>query len=216
MTAKEMLLKVYKQFYVQKELLGDQGAVLRIRPEDLMNETEEYGPVFMAVHQSLIQVVSPLLGVSDVTFEDMSQMAERVAKGYSDQEFWRELFFDYLEYLLEKEKEEIINEEKSLILETRETLKDILIQEAQEKKIVNAFAVKIKDAGFRVDGVRLISNYLKMMRQDSDQAWRVLTTNPAMFAPILVKDQNGKQVLTPEAAREENRKLARFLSGLQL
>lgn len=216
MTAKEMLLKVYKRFYVQKELLGEQGAVLRIRPEDLMNETEEYGPVFMAVHQSLIQVVSPLLGVADVTFEDMSQMAERVGKGYSDQEFWRELFFDYLEYLLEKEKEEIINEEKSLILETRETLKDILVQEAQEKKVVNAFALKIKDAGFRVDGVRLISNYLKMMRQDADQAWRVLTTNPAMFAPILVKDQNGKQVLTPEAAREENRKLARFLSGLQL
>ena len=63
---------------------------------------------------------------------------------------------------------------------------------------------------------KLIANYLKMRRQDAKQAWSVLTTNPAFFSPINVKDEMGVVRLSKEAAIDENKKLAKFLKGLKV
>ena len=55
-----------------------------------------------------------------------------------------------------------------------------------------------------------------MRRQDAKQAWAVLTTNPAFFSPINVKDEMGVVRLSKEAAIDENKKLAKFLKGLKV
>ena len=54
-----------------------------------------------------------------------------------------------------------------------------------------------------------------MKKQDAKQAWEVLTTNPAFFSPIIVKDAMGGVVVSKEDAINENKKLAKFLKGLK-
>ena len=215
MRLKENFVAVYGDFFKNKDLLGEAGVFLSVPPSALLEE-EGWGRLAEKAFFDLKKTVSPLLGGIDVEETDFKELVEKVETGYRDQPFWRELIFDFLEFYLEKEKADILQKEQLLLEETRNAYKEILITEAKEKKAVSAFAEKIEKAGFRVDAGKLIFNYLKMMRQDANEAWRVLTTNPAMFSPILVKDENGRTVLSCDAARAENDRLARFLKGLKL
>ena len=106
---------------------------------------------------------------------------------------------------------------------TREELKDKIrmvqyemnCQEEKLEDIINHFAAKITAAKFHVDGAALIRNYLKMTQKDAKKAWEVLITNPAYFSPIKTTDAQGKTILNPTQATEENQKLAKFLKGLK-
>ena len=215
MKVKQTFLGMYQECFNNKDLLGEEGGVLSVAPGEISVE-EGWGPVTKFADEKLMMVASKLTGGMDFLNDDIVKIAERVASGYKDQEYWRELLFDYIDYLLLKEKEEIIQEERALLQESKEALKNILTVEAKEKKVIQSFASKIKEAGFKVNAEQLVANYLKMMQQDAQEAWKVLTTNPAMFSPILVKDAKGKVCLSAAQAVEENRRLARFLKGLRL
>ena len=54
-----------------------------------------------------------------------------------------------------------------------------------------------------------------MLKKNPDKAWEVLTTNPAYFSPIQTQNEQGKVVLTPKQAIEENNKLSNFLKTLK-
>lgn len=212
---KRKFLSVYQEFFKNKDLLGEAGAFLSVLPEEILAE-DGWGVRANEADNKLLSMFTQLVGGLDVTGDEYTKVVEKIAEGYKDQPYWRELLFDCVEYFLLKEEKEIIQREKELLNESKAVLNDILLIEAQEKKVVQSFAEKIKEAGFKVNAQMLVSNYLKMCQQNKEEAWSVLTTNPALFSPILVKDKNGKVILTPDQAREENARLAKFLKRLKL
>ena len=212
---KKKFLNIYQEFFKNKELLGDAGVLLSVAPEWILAE-EGWGPQTRLADENLLNLFSKLSGGLDFKNVECKKIIDQVNMGYKDQPYWRELLFDYIEYWLIKEEKEILEEEKNLLNEVKSTLKDVMIMEAQEKKVIQSFASKIKKAGFKVDAERLVANYFKMMQQNKEEAWSVLTSNPAMFSPTIVKDEKGVVRLTPDQAREENSRLAKFLKRLTL
>lgn len=214
MRANEILIKTYQSLYEQKDLLGEAKGVLEIDLSSVAVDdlTEDQ---LGQIEKIVAYVVSYLLGIKDVLSEDEIKVMQLIRDNYDEQEFWRDLLYDFVEYLIKKEREEIIKEEIKLLEESSETMKELYQMEKTEKAIIKTFADKIKKEGFRVDGEKLIERYLNMRRQDKNKAWEVLTTNPAFFAPIKVKDSMGVVVLKPEEAKEENKKLAKFLKHLK-
>lgn len=210
-----MLLKVYNSLYEYKDLLPDVAGVLDFDAQNLEAASLDAETV-LGLEKKCSYVVSYLLGIQNVLVEDEYSLIKVVQEHYKDQEFWRELLFDFIEYMILKEKAEIIDEEKALLEEGKDTMKEIYQQEHIEKEIVRAFAEKIKKEGFKVDAEKLIKNYLKMRKQDAKQAFEVLTSNPAFFSPIIVKDEMGTVRLSKEDAIAENKKLAKFLKGLKV
>lgn len=216
MNLKKMFLNVYEPFFQNKDLLGEGSAFLTVEPEAVLNEEGEMGPLKNLAEEQLIKVINLFLGGRDVAKENECRMAEYVIAQYKDQEYWRDLILDFLEYRLEKEHFELLEEQKSLLAQTKETLKEILFIEAQEKKVIQSFADRVKKEGFKVNAEKLIANYLKMCKQDKEEAWRILITNPALFSPIIVTNEKGKVCLSPKAAQKENERLAQFLKQLRL
>ncbi len=212
---KEKFLTIYQEFFKNKELLGEAGTLLNIEPDWIWQE-EGWGAQTSLADENLLNLFSRLSGGMNFKTDECKKIIDQVNEGYKDQPYWRDLLFDYIEYWLLKEEKAIIEEEKALLKEVKSTLKEVFLMEAQEKKIIQTFASKIKEAGFKVNAEQLISNYLKMMRQNKEEAWSVLTSNPAMFSPIIVKDAKGTVRLTPDQAREENARLAKFLKRLTL
>ena len=211
----KVLLKVYNHLYTQRGLLPDVASVLGLDPTGFEADTLDEATA-LHLEKSCSHVASYLLGTKDVMNEDELNVIQVIQKHYKDQEFWRDLLFDFVEYMILKEKCAVIEEEKTLLEESKQTMLEIYQHEHIEKEIVKTFAEKIKRAGFRVNAEKLIANYLKMRRQDAKQAWSVLTTNPAFFSPINVKDEMGVVRLSKEAAIDENKKLAKFLKGLKV
>ena len=212
---KKKFLNVYQGFFENKGLLGEMEALLSVSP-DLIQAEEGWGPQTSLADTNLLSLFSHLTGGLDFKNDECTKIIDQVNIGYKDQPYWRELLFDYIEYWLIKEEKEIIEEEKNLLKEVKETLKDVMLVEAQEKKAIQAFAAKIKEAGFKVNAEQLVTNYFKMVKKNKEEAWSVLISNPALFSPILVKDEKGVVRLTPDQAREENNKLAKFLKRLKL
>lgn len=211
----KVLLKVYNTLYEQRGLLPDVASVLGLDPTGFEPITLDDATA-LHLEKSCAHVASYLLGTQNVMNEDVLDVIKVVQTHYKDQEFWRNLLFDFVEYMILKEKCEVVEEEKVLLEESKETMREIYQHEHVEKEIIKTFAEKIKKAGFRVNAEKLIANYLKMRRQDAKQAWAVLTTNPAFFSPINVKDEMGVVRLSKEAAIDENKKLAKFLKGLKV
>ncbi|MBQ8250662.1 MAG: hypothetical protein IJY92_01965 [Alphaproteobacteria bacterium] len=211
----KMLLKVYQSLYTHRDLLPDVAHALALDPTGFEPQTLEEATA-LHLEQNCGRVASYLLGTQNVLDEDELDLIKVIQVHYKDQEFWRDLLYDFVEYLILKEKCAIIEEEKVLLEESKETMLEIFQMEHVEKEIIKTFAEKIKKAGFRVNAEKLIANYLKMRKQDAKQAWSVLTTNPAFFSPIIVKDEMGVVRLSKEAAMDENKKLAKFLKGLKV
>ena len=57
---------------------------------------------------------------------------------------------------------------------------EYLARKARQQKFVDA----VKKKKFPIDAERLISNYFRVAQKDVDGAYKALTTNPAIFAPI--------------------------------
>lgn len=211
----KMLLKVYQSLYTHRDLLPDVAHALALDPTGFAPDTLDEATA-LHLEQNCARVASYLLGTQNVLDEDELDLIKVIQIHYKDQEFWRNLLYDFVEYMILKEKCAILEEEKVLLEESKDAMLEICQAEHVEKEIIKTFAEKIKKAGFRVNAEKLIANYLKMRKQDAKQAWSVLTTNPAFFSPIIVKDEMGVVRLSKEAALDENKKLAKFLKGLKV
>ena len=73
----------------------------------------------------------------------------------------------------------------------------------------------MKAQKFPVDAQKLIRNYLNMAEKNATEAWNVLTTNPAAFAPLEVVTPEGKRLMAPKEAIELNKKMGVFLRKLK-
>lgn len=210
MSVSDKIVQVYQQFYAQKNVLTD-APVLTI-------DTNAIGVAEFPHDKAMTElggVVAYLMGrptLKNIPFKDQVQI---VRDAYSDQPFWQQLLFKYLELTLDVEESRLKKEGEELRDKSEELLSNLKIQEAHIEDIADHFAAKIQAENFHVDAKALLKNYFKMARRDSQEAWRILTTNPAYFSPIVARDQNDKKVLSPARATAENTRLAHFLKTLK-
>lgn len=103
----------------------------------------------------------------------------------------------------------LIEESKNELAAIEETRKEVIAKVAKE----------IEKAGFPVDGQKLITNYMKAYEKDKKEAFKILTTNPAMFAPLQM-DKAKKGLFggkpKPEEGHRINKELGRFLKHLKI
>ena len=215
MSSTEKLLKVYINLFQHKDLLGETGALFTLDPATLGQDGLTHENLQL-VEKVTTYTVSYLLSGVNVTAISRKELIDRIIKGYENQEFWYFLLLDYADFLITRDKEELVHDEKQVFDEGKEILKQILQAEHNEKAIIKTFSEKINEAGFHVNAEKLVANYLKMRRNDAKMAWQVLTENPAFFSPIITKDSMGSVILKKEDAIEENKRLAKFLKKLKV
>lgn len=90
----------------------------------------------------------------------------------------------YVEILIDLEGCELSYQAKYLKYQEKH-IKRIMYEEYLARKERQAkFTEAVKHKNFPVDAERLISNYFRVAQKDVDGAFKALTTNPAIFAPI--------------------------------
>ena len=126
----------------------------------------------------------------------------------------------YVEVLIDMESCELSYQAR--LIKYREThIKRIMYEEylarkERQKKFVEA----VKKRNFPIDAERLISNYFRVAQKDFDGAYKALTTNPAIFAPIdfsKIKPRFfGLIKVTPKDGIRLNIQIGKFLKKLKV
>jgi hypothetical protein len=77
----------------------------------------------------------------------------------------------------------------------------------------------IQKRNFPIDAERLVSNYFRVAQKDFDGAYKALTTNPAIFAPIdfskIKPKLFGLIKVTPKDGIRLNIEIGKFLKKLK-
>jgi len=210
MSVSDKIFQIYQRFYAQKAVLSAAPA-LSINPDTI--GSAEF-PTEKAVAE-LEAVAAYLMGLSSLENIPFNRLIQIVKESYQGQDFWQNLLFDFLELKLDIDEARLKEEGEEIADKMKEILFDLKMKERNIEDLVQYYAEKIGKEKFRVDAKALIRNYFKMMKRDAKKAWEVLITNPAYFSPIQTRDKDGKEVLTPAKAIEENRDLAHFLKNLK-
>lgn len=125
----------------------------------------------------------------------------------------------YVEVLIDMESCELSYQAK--LIKYREThIKRIMYEEyLARKERQQRFVEAIKKRNFPIDAERLVSNYFRVAQKDFDGAYKALTTNPAIFAPIdfsKIKPRFfGLIKVTPKDGIRLNIEIGKFLKKLR-
>ena len=205
------LIGIYKQLYQYKHLL--KGApVLSLDLNNVPDSNLEN--VYVQVDMELQAVTAYLMGLRGKSLPVMT-MIEAVNKHYQKDDFWRALLLDYIDIRQTEEEEKIETEKKAMQQDGLSLYAKLREFQKRRKEIINSFATKIAAEKFPVDATRLFKNYLNMADLDSEEAWRVLCTNPAFFSPLIVTDEKGKRILSVNEAKEINKKMGAFIRKMK-
>ena len=126
----------------------------------------------------------------------------------------------YVEILIDMESCELSYQAKYLKYQEKH-IKRIMYEEylnrkERQRKFTEALAAK----NFPVDAERLISNFFRVAQKDVDGAFKALTTNPAIFAPIdfsKIKPRwFGLLKVTPKDGIRVNLEIGNFLKRLKV
>ncbi len=126
----------------------------------------------------------------------------------------------YVEILIDIESCELSYKDKYLKYQEKHIKKimyeEYMARKERQKKFTEALAKK----NFPVDADRLISNYFRVAQKDVDGAFKALTTNPAIFAPIdfsKIKPRwFGLVKVTPKDGIRINLEIGNFLKRLKV
>ena len=125
----------------------------------------------------------------------------------------------YVEVLIDMESCELAYQAK--LIKYREShIKRIMYEEyLARKERQRKFVEEVEKRNFPIDAERLISNYFRVAQKDFDGAYKALTTNPAIFAPIdfsKIKPRLfGLIKVTPKDGIRINEKIGKFLKKLK-
>ncbi len=126
----------------------------------------------------------------------------------------------YVEVLIELEGCEIAYEKRRLKAKRKKIEKDIILEHQKRVERIKKYTEAIQKAEYPVDAERLVKNYFKTSRNDAEGAFKMLTQNPATFAPIEVqkiKDRFfGLIKAKPEDGIRINKELGNFLKKLKV
>lgn len=126
----------------------------------------------------------------------------------------------YVEILIELESCEIAYEKRRLKAKRRKIEKEVIEEHQRRIDKMKKYISAIEEKKFPINAEKLIKNYFKTSRKDADGAFKVLTNNPATFAPIetsKIKDRFfGLIKAKPEDGIRINKELGLFLKKLKV
>lgn len=211
MAANDILYGLYSRLYAQRSVLSTAPQLT----VDITQYNVQNFPVTLVEKESAA-IVSYLCSVKDINTCEVKDILRIVQQNYNDQPFWKDIILDYMEYKLKQQEETIYKRNVELLKETTRVLNEIRQEENRRKELVRTFGDQINAQHFHIDAYKLMSCYFIMYRKDAKKAYDTLISNPAYFSPIITTDSSGHSILTPEAAKEENAKIAKFLKGLKI
>ena len=125
----------------------------------------------------------------------------------------------YVEILIDMESCELTYLAKLAKYQEKHIKKVMYEEYVARKERQHKFVEAIKKKNFPIDAERLISNYFRVAQKDMDGAYKALTTNPAIFAPIdfaKIKPRFfGLIKVTPKDGIRLNIKIGNFLKKLK-
>ena len=151
----------------------------------------------------------------DATDEEYLTFAEQL----TDEEL-QFTIYSYIETLYNLENCEVMYSEKLSVAQKNRIKKELYDEymNLQHKKAV--FIEKLKEKGFPIDENKLIGNYFHVAQKDAEGAFKALTQNPAMFAPIdfsKIKPRFfGLIKVSPDDGIKANQKIGKFIKNLKV
>lgn len=140
------------------------------------------------------------------------------AEGLSDQNLQLAII-SYVEILIDIENCEISYEERRLRAQRRRIEKALYEEYQRRRERKKHFIDIVEKKHFPIDAERLINNYFKTASRDAKAAFEVLTTNPAVYAPIendKIKPRFfGLIKVTPKDGIRENHRIGVYLKKLK-
>ncbi|MBR2299768.1 MAG: hypothetical protein IJ870_04255 [Alphaproteobacteria bacterium] len=140
------------------------------------------------------------------------------AEGLSDQNLQLAII-SYVEILIDIENCEISYEERRLKAQRRRIERALYEEYQARRERKERFIEALKSRHFPIDAERLINNYFKTASKDAPAAYEVLTTNPAMYAPIendkIKPRMFGLLKVTPQDGIRENHRIGAYLKKLR-
>lgn len=125
----------------------------------------------------------------------------------------------YIEILIDVENCEISYEERRIKAQRRRIERELYEEFQRRRERKQRFIEALKKQNFPIDAERLINNYFKTANKDPEGAFRVLITNPAVYAPIetdKIKSRFfGLIKPTPEDGIRENHRIGAFLKKMK-
>lgn len=114
-----LLFQIYKKFYQQRSVLQT-APTLTINMDSVSIENFDVE----TADKELAKMISFLLGIQDVTQIQWEEALLLVEKYYKNQPQWNKLILDYFSYVLEKEKEQLAQEQIDLLKEVLNNLEE--------------------------------------------------------------------------------------------
>ncbi|MBO4285316.1 MAG: hypothetical protein J5895_03695 [Alphaproteobacteria bacterium] len=140
------------------------------------------------------------------------------AEGLADQNLQLAVI-SYVEILIDIENCEISYEERRLKSQRKRVERALYEEYMRRQERKRRFVEALQAKNFPIDSERLINNYFKTASKDAPAAFEVLTTNPAMYAPIendKIKPRFfGLVKVTPQDGIRENHKIGSFLKKVK-
>lgn len=182
-----------------KPTLGEKFALDTLKGWDIM----------IQAHPTRIMNIKPnakdeeLLEFAEKTTDDTLQMA----------------VISYVEILIEIESCEIAYEKRRLKAKRRKIEREVVEEHQRRLDKMKKYIAAIEEKEFPINAERLVTNYFKTSRKDADGAYKMLTNNPATFAPIEVSKIKarffGMIKAKPEDGIRINKELGAFLKKLK-
>lgn len=207
----DQILEIYSNLWQYKDLLKG-SPVLELDPTLVTPETKS--TLMPQIDAKTKAIIAYLLGLRE-SGVSVSAMAGAIEKHYQKDDFWRRLLMKYAEAVHAREWSELLDEKKVVVEQVSSLSEKVASYRQERKEIVRAFTAAVEKEKFPVNARKLFVNYLNMADKNPQEAWSVLTTNPAYFSPIITTDSAGKVVLSPSEAKKQNEKLAQFLKKLK-
>jgi len=125
----------------------------------------------------------------------------------------------YIEILIELEGCEISYESRKLRARKRRVEIEFMEEQRLKNERKQHFIDVVKSKNFPINAEQLITNYIKTANKDPDGAYKALTENPAIYAPIEVQKIKprlfGLIKKSPKDGIRMNKKIGQFLKNLK-
>jgi len=125
----------------------------------------------------------------------------------------------YVEILIETEGCEINYKERKLKAERRKIERQLYEEHQARVERSRRYIEAIRSKNFPIDAERLVKNFFKTSNKDAEGAYKMLTNNPATFAPIEINKIKprffGLIKVTPQDGIRVNREIGEFIKKLK-
>lgn len=184
----------------------------RYKPREadkFMNDAINGWNLMLQIYNDNLENLNP--GASD---DDILNFAEKTTDNVLQL-----ALISYVEILIEIESCEIAYESRRIRAKKKRIERQIIEEHAARQQKIKQFIQRVEEKNFPINAERLVVNYFKTARKDPDGAYKILTNNPATYAPIEVnKIPNrlfGLIKSKPEDGIKINKEIANFMKKLK-